>query len=131
MQKLITLVMIMFMTLGPVASLSAQVNSVKWINSNASLGIIVEESFEERVEKSTEENIQQLAQNDTKHNCCEESKCNCTYQNECDIQNLTFFALSKPQLHILASIESSSILTTYLPFFYKSESSSIYRPPIA
>ena len=115
------------MTLGPVASLSAQVNSVKWINSNASLGNIDKESTEESVEKST----QQLAQNDTKHNCCEESNCNCAYQNECDIQNLTFFALSKPQPQILASIESSSVFIIVLQFLHKSESSSLYRPPIA
>jgi len=115
----------MFMTLGPVASLSAQVNrnSVEWISSDVN-------AVEENTEVSVEENAQPLAQTDMQHNCCEESKCHCSYQNECDIQNLTFFALSKLQPQILASIEHASVITTYQPIFHKSESSSIYRPPI-
>lgn len=114
------------MTLGPVASLSAQVstqvNGVEWISSEASLG--------NAAEVNAGEDTLQVAQADTQHSCCEESKCNCSYQNECDIQNLTFFTLSKSQPQIQSSIEPNSVITTYLPVFHKSESSSIYRPPI-
>ncbi len=126
MRKTLTIVMILFMTLGPVASfsaqVSAQVNSIEWISSDTSL--------DKNLEEPTEGSIQQLAQTNTQHSCCDETKCSCSYQNECDIQNLTFFALSKPQPQLLAPIESASITTAHSPSFHASQSSSIYRPPI-
>ena len=108
------------MTLGPVASLSAQIyhthNSQK-----ASQQITADQNI------SSSEDLNAVTDM-TKHSCCQDD-CDCSFQNQCDIQHLTFFAIP------LHSYTSPRFIKTPISSFYTASHifislDSIDRPPI-
>ncbi len=117
---LLTFLMMIFMTLGPVASLSAQIYHTH-NPQKASQQITTDQNT------SSSEDLKTVTDR-TKHSCCQDN-CDCSFQNQCDIQHLTFFAIP------LHSYTSPRFIKTSVSSFYTTghifiSLDSIDRPPI-
>ncbi|MEE9303272.1 MAG: hypothetical protein V3U84_05750 [Thiotrichaceae bacterium] len=123
MRLLLTWMMMIFMTLGPVSSLAAQINQAN-SSQQASAQLLKQQA--QQVAKVVVTEVAE--ENTTQHSCCQDD-CKCSFQNECDIQQLSFFAIPQ-HAYIPSRIVKSLSASSYLAEKIITAVNTIYRPPI-
>jgi len=121
MRFLISLIVMILMTLGPVASLSAQVFHAQSHHQSTTQ---TAQTTSNKVAAEEAEDSTTTVQ----HSCCQD-ECNCSFQNECDIQPLTFFAIPFKTSLPSATVSNTNYIAYAANTIFLSLD-SIYRPPI-